>query len=78
MKPQEILAKWNEKTADNRTPEQIAFDNQVEAEWAKYDAEVAPIMAMQSHDKWDIAEGIAAKYRAGGIINPQPLAGLNA
>lgn len=55
---------------DNRTDEQKSFDATVEAEWAKYDAEIAPVMAMKSPDKWRIAEGIAQKYRDAGIIKP--------
>jgi hypothetical protein len=71
MTPQELLAKWNEKTADNRTEEQKAFDAKVEAEWAAYDAEINPVMAMKSPDKWAIAEEIAQKYRRRGIVFPR-------
>ena len=66
---QKILAKF----ADERTPEQIAFDNQVEAEWAAYDAEIAPIMAANDPQKWEKAEVVAAGYRKRGFIFPHPL-----
>jgi hypothetical protein len=64
------LQKIQNAFADNRTEEQKAFDAKVEAEWAAYDAEIAPVMAMKSPDKWAIAEGIAQKYRRRGIVFP--------
>lgn len=70
MTPQELLVKWNEKTADNRTETEQTFDATVEAEWAKYDAEIAPIMAANDPQKWEKAEGIAQRYREAGIIKP--------
>jgi hypothetical protein len=66
MDLQKILAKF----ADNRTAEQVALDDQVAAEWAAYDAEVAPILAQSGARKWVEAEAIAAKYRLRGIVFP--------
>lgn len=64
------MQKIQDAFADKRTDEQRAFDAQVEAEWAAYDAEIDPIMAMKSPDKWAMAEEVAQRYRERGIIRP--------
>lgn len=64
------LQKIQQAFADNRTPEQKEFDAQVEAEWAAYDAEIAPIAAEVGPEKWAKMEAVAQRYRERGLIRP--------